>query len=125
MSYVEALKYLANKYNIEFEERELTPEELKQRTERDSLMVVTAWAQRHFSDNLHKHSEGKSVGLSYFRERGFRDDIIEKFQLGYSLEQRDGLTQAAQRQGYKTEYLVKSGLSIERNDGSAFDSYFG
>jgi len=125
MSYVEALKYLANKYNIEFEERELTPEELKQRTERDSLMVVTAWAQRHFSDNLHKHSEGKSVGLSYFRERGFRDDIIEKFQLGYSLEQRDGLTQAAQRQGYKMEYLVKTGLSIERNDGSAFDRFFG
>ena len=125
MSYVEALKYLANKYNIEFEERELTPEELKQRTERDSLMVVTAWAQRHFSDNLHKHSEGKSVGLSYFRERGFRDDIIEKFQLGYSLEQRDALTQAAQRQGYKMEYLVKTGLSIERNDGSAFDRFFG
>jgi len=125
MSYVEALKYLANKYNIEFEERELTPEELKQRTERDSLMVVTAWAQRHFSDNLHKHSEGKSIGLSYFRERGFRDDIIEKFQLGYSLEQRDALTQAAQRQGYKMEYLVKTGLSIERNDGSAFDRFFG
>ncbi|HDP54301.1 MAG TPA: DNA primase [Bacteroidetes bacterium] len=125
MSYVEALKYLANKYNIEFEERELTPEELKQRTERDSLMVVTAWAQRHFSDNLHKHSEGKNIGLSYFRERGFRDDIIEKFQLGYSLEQRDALTQAAQRQGYKMEYLVKTGLSIERNDGSAFDRFFG
>ncbi|MDD2279608.1 MAG: DNA primase, partial [Bacteroidales bacterium] len=125
MSYVEALKYLANKYNIEFEEKELTPEEIKQRTQRDSLMVVTAWAQGYFTDTLHKHSEGKSIGLSYFRERGFRDDIVEKFQLGYSLEQRDALTEAAQRLGYKKEYLVKAGLSIERDDGSAFDRFFG
>jgi len=87
--------------------------------------VVTAWAQRHFTDNLHKHSEGKSIGLSYFRERGFRDDIIEKFQLGYSLEQRDALTQAAQKSGYKQEYLTKTGLSIARNDGTAFDRFFG
>lgn len=125
MTYVEALKFLAKKYNIEVEEKELTPEEIKQRTERDSLMVVTAWAQRHFTDNLHKHSEGKSIGLSYFRERGFRDDIIEKFQLGYSLEQRDALTQAAQKSGYKQEYLVKTGLSIARSDGTAFDRFFG
>jgi DNA primase len=125
MTYVEALKFLAKKYNIEVEEKELTPEEIKQRTERDSLMVVTAWAQRHFTDNLHKHSEGKSIGLSYFRERGFRDDIIEKFQLGYSLEQRDALTQAAQKSGYKQEYLTKTGLSIARSDGTAFDRFFG
>lgn len=125
MTYVETLKFLAKKYNIEVEEKELTPEEVKQRTERDSLMVVTAWAQRHFTDNLHKHSEGKNIGLSYFRERGFRDDIIEKFQLGYSLEQRDALTQAAQKSGYKQEYLTKTGLSIARNDGTAFDRFFG
>ncbi len=125
MTYVEALKFLAKKYNIEVEEKELTPEEIKQRTERDSLMVVTAWAQRYFTDNLQKHSEGKSIGLSYFRERGFRDDIIEKFQLGYSLEQRDALTQAAQKSGYKQEYLTKTGLSIARNDGTAFDRFFG
>lgn len=125
MNYVEALKFLAKKYNIEVEEKELTPEEIKQRTERDSLMVVTAWAQRHCTDNLHKHSEGKSIGLSYFRERGFRDDTIEKFQLGYSLEQRDALTQAAQKSGYKQEYLIKTGLSIARSDGTAFDRFFG
>ena len=113
MTYVEALKYLAKKYNIEVEEKEL------------SLMVVTAWAQKHFTDNLHKHTEGKNVGLSYFRERGFRDDIIEKFQLGYGLEQRDALTQAASKSGYKQEYLIKTGLSIARNDGSAFDRFFG
>lgn len=125
MNYVEALKFLAKKYNIEVEEKELTPEEIKQRTERDSLMVVTAWAQRYFTDNLNKHSEGKAVGLSYFHERGFRDDIIDKFQLGYSLEERDALTQAAQRQGYKQEYLVKTGLSIAREDGGAFDRFYG
>ncbi|PKP36480.1 MAG: DNA primase, partial [Bacteroidetes bacterium HGW-Bacteroidetes-15] len=112
-------------YNIEVEEKELTPEEIKLRTERDSLMVVTAWAQRYFTDNLHKHSEGKSIGLSYFRERGFREDIIDKFQLGYSLEQRDALTQASLREGYKQEYTVKVGLSIGREDGSAFDRFFG
>ncbi len=125
MNYVEALKYLAKKYNIEVEERELTAEEIKQRTQRDSLMVVTAWAQGYFTNNLHKHSEGKSIGLSYFRERGFRDDIVEKFQLGYSLEQRDALTLEAQRLGYKKEYLIKAGLSIGRDDGSAFDRFFG
>lgn len=125
LGYVESLKFLAKKYNIEVEERELSAEEIKQRTERDSLMLVTAWAQRYFTDNLHKHSEGKTIGLSYFRERGFRDDIVDKFQLGYSLEQRDALTQAAGREGYKQEYLVKTGLSIARDDGSAFDRFFG
>lgn len=125
LNYVEALKFLAKKYNIEVEDRELTPEELKQRTERDSLMVVSAWAQRYFSDILQKHSEGKTVGLSYFRERGFREDTVEKFQLGYSLEQRDALTQAAAKEGYKQEYLVKTGLSIARDDGSAFDRFHG
>lgn len=125
MNYVEALKFLAKKYNIEVEEKEITAEELKQRTERESLMVVTAWAQRYFTDNLFKHSEGKSIGLSYFRERGFRDDIIDKFQLGYSLEQRDALTQAALREGYRQEYTLKAGLSIAREDGSAFDRFFG
>jgi DNA primase len=125
MNYIEALKFLAKRYNIEVEEKELSTEEIKQRTERDSLMVVTAWAQNYFTDILHKHSEGKSVGLSYFRERGFREDIIEKFQLGYSLEQRDAFTQAAIRGGYRQEYLVKTGLSIAREDGSAFDRFYG
>lgn len=125
LNYVEALKYLAKKYNIEVEERELTPEEREQRTLRDSLMVVTSWAQRYFTNNLMKHSEGKSVGQSYLRERGFRGDTIEKFQLGYGLEQWDALTKEAIREGYKQEYLEKSGLSIARNDGSAFDRFSG
>ncbi len=125
LSYVEALKYLAKKYNIEVEERELTPEEREQHTLRDSLMVVTAWAQRYFSDNLTKYSEGKNVGQSYLRERGIRPDVIEKFQLGYGLEERTALTQEALRGGYKQEFLVKSGLSIGRDDGTAFDRFNG
>jgi DNA primase len=125
LTYVEALKFLARKYNIEVEERELTADELKLRNERESLMVVVNWAQRYFTDTLHKHSEGKSIGLSYLRERGLRDDTIEKFQLGYCLEQRDAMTQAALREGYKLEYLVKTGLSIPRDEGEAFDRFQG
>ena len=125
LSYVEALKYLAKKYNIEVEEREQTAEDLRQKNERESLMVVTAWAQRYFSDILHKHTEGKSIGLSYLRERAIREDIIDRFQLGYCLSQRDAMTQAALREGYKQEYLVKSGVSIGRDDGGAFDRFQG
>jgi len=125
LNYVEALKFLAKKYNIEVEERELTPDDIRQRNEHESLMVVTSWAQRYFTDTLHKHTEGKAVGLSYLRERGIRDDIIEKFQLGYCLSQFDAMTQAALRDGYKLEFLSKSGLSIERNDGNPFDRFHG
>ncbi|HQB79052.1 MAG TPA: CHC2 zinc finger domain-containing protein, partial [Tenuifilaceae bacterium] len=124
LTYVEALKFLAKKYHIEVEEKEVTAEELKSRNERESLMVAVAWAQRYFTDILHKHTEGKSVALSYFKERGFRDDIIEKFQLGYCLEQRNAFTTAAQREGYKLEYLVKTGLSVQR-ENDAFDRFMG
>lgn len=124
MSYVEALKFLAHKYHIEVVEKEVTTEELQQRNERESLMVVTAYAQRNFSDNLHKHSDGKTIGMAYFRERGFRDDIIEKFQLGYCLDQRDAFTKTALREGYKLDYLVKTGLTIQHNEDT-FDRFQG
>jgi DNA primase len=124
MNYVEALKFLARKYHIEIIEKEVTPEELQQRNERESLMVVTAYAQRYFSDNLHKHSDGKTIGMAYFRERGFRDDIIDKFQLGYCLDQRDAFTKTALREGYKLDYLVKTGLTIQHNE-DAFDRFQG
>ena len=116
LSYVEALKYLARKYHIEVVEKELTPEETAARNDRESMLLVNAFAQKHFSQTLHHHAEGKAVGLSYFRERGFRDDIIEKFQLGYSLDERDAFTQAAIKAGYNKEYLVKTGLTIEYTD---------
>jgi len=125
MGYVEALKFLAKRYNIEEQEKELTPEEQQHRDERESLMVVTAYAQRYFTDILHKHSDGKTIGMSYFHERGFRADIIEKFQLGYCLDQRDAFTKSALREGYKLEYLVKSGLTILRENNDYFDRFMG
>lgn len=125
LGYVEALKFLARKYNIEVEERQLTDDELRLRNERESLMVVLAWAQKHFSTVLQKHAEGKGIGLAYLYERGLRDDTIEKFELGYCLEQRDAMTQAALKEGYRIEFLTKSGLTIVRDDGEPFDRFQG
>jgi len=112
MTYPEALKYLAKKYNIEIVEKEITPEERAIQNERESLYIVSSYAQKYFSDNLWDTDEGKSVGLGYFRERGFTDEIIKKFQLGYSFEERNAFSKAAINAGYKAEYLVKTGLSI-------------
>jgi DNA primase len=123
LSYPEALRYLAGKYNIPFEEKELSAEEIQRKNERDSLMAVSAFAQKYFSGQL-AAQEGKAVGLSYFRGRGFRDDTIEKFQLGYSPEKRDAFSAEAMKNGYKKEYLVKTGLSIER-ETSVFDRFAG
>lgn len=113
MSYPEALRYLAKKYNIEINEEEQTPEQLQTHNDRESLLVVSSFAQKHFSENLYHTDEGKSIGLSYFKERGFREDIIQKFQLGYSLNQRTAFTDSAVLAGHKKVYLVKSGLTIE------------
>ncbi len=125
LGYVDALKFLAKKYNIEVVEKEATPEEIEQKNERESLMVVNAYAQRYFSDMLHKHSDGKNIGLAYFKERGFHNNTIEKFQLGYCLEQRDAFTRSAIHDGYKLDNLVKTGLTIQREDGSTFDRFMG
>lgn len=111
-TYPEALRYLAGKYNIEIEEREETDEEKQAKDERESLLIVTAFAQKHFSKNLWETSEGKSVGLSYLKERGFLEKTIKEFQLGYSPESWDDLTKTAQTNGYKNKFLEKSGLSI-------------
>lgn len=125
LGYVDALKFLAKRYNIEIVEKEATPEELEQRNERESLMVVSAYAQKYFSNILHKHSDGKNIGMAYFRERGFHDNTIEKFQLGYSLDQRNAFTRTALHDGYKLDYLVKTGLTIEGKDGNSFDRFAG
>lgn len=119
LSYFDALRFLGKKYNIEIEERELTDDERRAHSERESLFILNEYARDYFVKTLHEHIEGKSIGLSYFRERGFRDDIIEKFQLGYSLEDRDAFTQEAIRAGYKKEYLVKTGLTIEGDNYTA------
>jgi len=112
LSYYEALKYLAKKYHIEFEEKELTDEEKQEQSIRESLFILNEYARDFFVKTLHEHPEGKAIGMSYFRERGFRDDIINKFQLGYSLEQRDAFSTEALRAGHQREYLLKTGLAV-------------
>ncbi len=119
LTYPEALRYLAKKYNIEITEQEPTPEELQQRNERESLLIVSGWAQKYFTNILQNTPEGQSVGMAYFRERGFHDDIIRKFQLGYSPEQKDALTNEALKEGYMLDYLVKTGLTIQKDDYKA------
>jgi DNA primase len=117
LTYPDALRYLAKKYNIEITEEEQTPEQIQYNNDRESLLVVSSYAQKHFSENLYNTDEGKSIGLGYFKERGLREDIIQKFQLGYSINQRTAFTEIAIATGYKTAYLVKSGLTIEyRNE---------
>lgn len=125
ISYYEALKYLAKRYNIEVVESHQDEEDQQVRSDRESLMIVTDFARKTFCENLYNHPEGKAIGLSYFKERGFRDDTIRKFELGYSLEERDVFTRSALKAGYKPEYLVKSGLSIQSEGHAPFDRFSG
>ena len=111
LSYYEALKYIARKYSIEVVEKEFTDEEKQVQSDRESMFILNEYARDYFVKILHTHPEGKAVGLTYFRERGFRDDIVKKFQLGYSLEQRDAFSVEAQKAGYKRDFLLKTGLS--------------
>ncbi|SEG05387.1 DNA primase [Parabacteroides chinchillae] len=125
LSYFDALRFLAKKYNIEIQERELSDKEKQVQSDRESMFIVNSWAQQYFSTQLHEHQEGRIVGLRYFAERGFRDDIIRKFQLGYSLDQRDALYQAALKKGFKKEYLDKTGLVIAYDNGNIHDRFRG
>ncbi|MEN6324097.1 MAG: DNA primase [Proteiniphilum sp.] len=111
LSYYEALKYVARKYGIEVVEKEFSDEEKQAQSDRESMFILNEYARDYFVKILHTHPEGKAVGLTYFRERGFRDDIVKKFQLGYSLEQRDAFSVEAQKAGYKRDYLLKTGLA--------------
>ena len=125
MSYPEALRYLAKKYNIEIKERELTNEEKEVQSNRESMFIVNNFARDHFQNILKNHVDGRSIGLAYFRQRGFRDDIIDKFQLGFSTEGRDALAQEALRKGFKQEFLVKTGLCYETDDHKLRDRFWG
>jgi DNA primase len=124
LSYPEALRYLAKKYNIEIVEKEPSAEEIQQKNERESLLAICTFAHKYFMNNLTGTDEGKAIGLSYFHERSYRDDIINKFQLGYSKESKDAFTRNALKNGYKLEYLVKTGLTIQQDD-SGFDRFHG
>ncbi len=123
-SYVEALRWLANKYNVEIEETEISPELKAQYQVGDSLYIINQFAQQYFSDQLFKSEEGDAIAMSYLQERGFNEDIIRKFQIGYCLQDRDAFAKAALAAQYNEEYLQKSGLVVVR-DGRAYDNYRG
>jgi len=126
MAYPEALKYLAKKYGIELkDEATASREDLAQQSERDGLYIVMNFAKDHYRNLLMGNEEGKSIGLSYFRERGFNDRTIEKFELGYSLNEWDNLTKEALRRGYSETMLEKSGLLIRKDDGKKYDRFRG
>ena len=125
LSYFDALRFLAKKYNIEIKERELTEQEKQAHNDRESMLILNSWASNYFQQLLHEHPEGRSVGLRYFAERGLREEIIRKFQLGYSLDQRDALFRTATAAGYKQPYLEKTGLIIPYENGRVNDRFRG
>ena len=124
-TYPEALRYLAKKYNIQIEEKELSPEEMMAQTEREKMFNINAFADKYFVDTLWNTDEGKSVGLDYFHERGFLNPIIEKFHLGYSPSQWEAFTNHAKENGYDPEFLERVGFSIKRQNGDYYDRYHG
>lgn len=123
-TYPEAIKWLGRKYGIEVQEKELTNEERLAQSERESMFILNEWANDFFQETMRNTSEGQQVGLAYFRQRGFRDDIIRKFQLGYSAE-RSTLPQVATSKGYREDYLLKTGLCFQRENGQLVDRYHG
>lgn len=123
MTYPEALKWLARKYGIEVKEKELTDEEKQSATLRESMFVLNEWAREYFEDTLHNHVDGVALGMAYFRQRGFRDDIIRKFHLGFSLPERDAMAKAAIARGFSPDLLEKTGLCYRTDDGLLLDRY--
>ena len=124
ITYPEALRWLAKKYNIEIQEKELTDEEKQEQSDRESMFIVNEWAMNYFKDVLNNDPDGVAIGRQYFRSRGIRDDIVEKFNLGFSLSKRDALDLAAKKAGYKEEFLIKTGLCIKGEKG-VYDRYAG
>ena len=124
ITYPEALRWLAKKYNIEIQEKELTDEEKQQQSDRESMFIVNEWAKTYFQDVLKNDPDGIAIGKQYFRSRGIRDDIVEKFCLGFALPQKDALAKAAQKAGYQAEFLEKTGLCI-KNEKGIYDRYAG
>lgn len=125
MTYVEALRWLARKYNIEIKERELTDKERQEQSERDSMFIVNEWAADYFKQILLESEDGNSIGLQYFRSRGFRDDIISKFHLGYDVQDRHQLAREAQAKGYQLDFLLKTGICYKNDRSEYIDRYAG
>jgi len=116
LSYTDALKWLAKKYNIEIREKEESPDDAKERNDRESQLIISEFAQKYFSNQLWETNSGRLIGLSYLRQRGIRDDIIRKFGIGYCPEGKDIMTNEALKEGYRMEFLEKTGLTIKRED---------
>lgn len=125
MTYPEALRWLANKYHIEIHEHELSEEEKREQNDRESMFIVNKWAMDYFHNILLNDVDGRAIGMQYFRSRGFRDDIIEKFHLGFSPQSQNALAQAALEKGFNEKYLVSTGLCFKRDNGELIDKYTG
>ncbi|MDR3269377.1 MAG: DNA primase [Tannerella sp.] len=126
LSFYDALRFLAKKYHIDVEERQLTDEEMLAQGDRESMFILNSWAQKHFTSRLFEHEEGRNIGLSYFNERGFREETVRKFQLGYSLEKRNDLYQEALKSGYQRNFLEKTGLvAFYENETAGSDRFRG
>ncbi len=125
MSYVEALKHLAKKYGIPVEEEEMTDEQRQKMNERESMFAVNEWAAKYFSQTMMNNQDGRAIGLAYFRSRGFRDDIIAKFRLGFCLDSSDAMLKEAKAKGYNEKYLVDTGLCVKRDNGTLYDRFRG
>ena len=125
MTYVEALRWLANKYHIEIHERELSNEEKEEESKRESMFIVNEWAAGYFKDQMRNTRDGETIGMQYFRSRGIRDDIMEKFQLGYDPTNRFALADTARTKGYKDEFLLATGICYRNDHGELIDRYAG
>lgn len=125
VGYVEALKLLGKKYGIEVEDKELTAEQRQSQNEREAMFAVNEWASNYYHDLIQNDIDGRTIGLAYFRNRGFRDDIIQKFRLGFALDKWDALYNEATKKGYKEEFLTKTGLCFKRDNGQVTDKYRG
>ena len=125
MTYPEALRWLARKYHIEIQERELSDDEKREQSERESMFIVNEWAAKYFQDTLYGDPDGVAIGMQYFRSRGFRDDIIRKFQLGYDLTDRRAFANTALRKGYREEFILKTGICYKNDRGELIDRYAG
>ena len=126
LTYPDALRWLANRYHIQIEERELTEQQKKEQSDREAMFIVNEWAAKYFKNILHNDIDGRAIGMQYFRQRGVRDDIIEKFQLGFCLSDRHAMSDAALKEGYQKEYLMKTGLAYESDKkGDLIDRFAG
>ena len=125
MTYPEALRWLARKYHIEIKERELSDDEKREQSERESMFIVNEWAASYFQHLMHDTADGVAIGMQYFRSRGFRDDIVSKFQLGFDCTDRRALAQEALRKGYKEDFLLKTGICYKNDRGELIDRYAG